>query len=147
MVQLTEVDYHERHPEHGELQVGSDRSFAWVFTVVFSIVGFLPMAFSNGGPRIWALGVAGAFFGLGLIVPSVLHPLNVLWMRFGALLHLIVSPIILGFLFFVTVTPMGLIVRALGNDLLRLKHDPEASSYWIAREPPGPPPESMKNQF
>ena len=146
-MKLTDVDYHAQHAEHGELQVGSDRSFAWVFTVVFSIIGFFPVVFSSGGPRIWALGLAGIFLGFGLIAPSVLHPLNVLWMKFGALLHKVVSPIILGFLFFVTVTPMGLAVRWLGNDLLRLKHDDEASSYWIERQPPGPPPESMKNQF
>ena len=147
MVKLTDKNYHASHAEHGELEVGSDRSFAWVFTVFFALVGLFPVVFSSGGPRLWALGVSGAFLGLGIVAPSVLHPLNVLWMRFGGLLNMIVSPLVLGMLFFVTVTPMGLLVRLFGNDLLRLKYDKESSSYWIDREPPGPPPETMKNQF
>ena len=147
MVQLTDRNYHAGHVEHGELQVGSDRSFAWVFTVVFALIGLYPAFFSNGGPRLWSLAVAGAFFGLGLIVPSVLHPLNVLWMKFGLLLNKIVSPLILGLLFFVTVTPMGLLMRMLGKDFLSLKMQQDARSYWIERKPPGPPPETMKNQF
>ncbi len=147
MVKLTDTNYHARHPDHGELQVGSDRSFAWVFTGFFAIVGLAPVFFSGGGPRLWAVATAGVFLGLGLVVPAVLHPLNVLWMRFGALLNRIVSPLVLGLLFFVTVTPIGLLMRWLGNDLLRLKYDKAATSYWIDRDPPGPPPETMTNQF
>ena len=147
MVQLTDRNYHADYAEHGELEVGSDRSFAWVFTVFFLLVGFYPTVFGGGGPRLWALTVAGVFFGLGLVVPRVLHPLNVLWMKFGALLNMIVSPLVLGLLFFVTVTPMGLLLRLTGKDLLNLKLDKSSRSYWIDRDPPGPPPETMKNQF
>ncbi|MEL7368945.1 MAG: SxtJ family membrane protein [Myxococcota bacterium] len=145
-LKLTDKNFHAYHKEHGELEVGSDRSFALVFTVVFSLVGLFPVFFSTGAPRLWALGIAGVFLGLGLIVPHLLHPLNVLWMKFGALLNAIVSPIVLGGLFYLVVTPMGLIVRLFGHDLLRLKLD-DSSSYWIRRDPPGPPPASMKNQF
>ncbi len=97
--------------------------------------------------RLWALIAAGVFLVPALVFPKVLHPLNKLWMRFGALLQKIVSPIVLGALFFLTVTPMGLLMRLIGKDLLRLKKDPDASSYWIERTPPGPPPDTMRNQF
>jgi hypothetical protein len=88
-----------------------------------------------------------AFAGAALLRPGVLAPLNRLWMRFGLLLAKVVNPLVLGLLFFVTILPIGLIMRALGKDLLRLKLDRSARSYWIAREPPGPPPPSMRNQY
>jgi hypothetical protein len=77
----------------------------------------------------------------------VLSPLNRLWLRFGLLLHKIVSPLVLGIMFFLVITPIGLLMRAVGKDLLRLKFDKRSSSYWIERLPPGPPPESLKDQF
>jgi hypothetical protein len=138
--------HHETFARDDHLQVGSDRSFGIVFTVFFGIVGGLPLL-GGGGPRLWAFGVAGAFLGAAFVAPKVLHPLNVLWMRFGALLNLIVSPLVLGLLFFLTITPIGLLARLMGKDLLRLRWDKQAPSYWIVRTPPGPPPETMKNQF
>ncbi|MBT3401824.1 MAG: hypothetical protein HN420_17765, partial [Rhodospirillaceae bacterium] len=91
--------------------------------------------------------VAIAFLAIAFLRPGLLAPLNRLWTRFGLLLHRIVNPIVMGFLFYLTVTPMALIMRALGKDLLRLKRDPEAKSYWIERTPPGPAPDTMSNQF
>ena len=82
-----------------------------------------------------------------VLAPKLLVPFNRLWARFGLLLHRITSPLVLGIMFFVVITPMGWIMRALGKDLLRLKIDPAATSYWIARTPPGPTPESLKEQF
>ena len=80
-------------------------------------------------------------------MPKILSPLNRLWFRFGLLLHHIVNPVVMALLFFTTVTPMALIMRLLGKDPLRRKFDPEADSYWIPRQPAGPAPETMKNQF
>lgn len=135
------------HRSHDEAEeIGSDRSFGIVFTVFFAVVGCLPLL-SGGQPHIWALGVSGAFLLVALAVPKILHPLNVVWMKFAALLNSIVSPIVLGLLFFVTITPIGILMKLLGKDLLRLKFDKGAKSYWIERDPPGPPPESMSNQF
>lgn len=97
--------------------------------------------------RLVAAIIAGAFLVTALAMPKVLRPLNVLWMRFGLVLQKIVSPVVLGILFYVGVTPLGIIMRLTGKDLLRLKLDKSAPSYWIVREPPGPAPDTMRNQF
>jgi hypothetical protein len=77
----------------------------------------------------------------------VLAPLNRLWLKFGLLLHKVVSPIVLGVMFFLVITPIGLTMRAFGKNPLRLKLDKQSGSYWIERVPPGPAPESLKDQF
>ena len=137
---------HESLARDGELAVGSDRSFGFVFAVFFALVGLYPLFF-GGAVRAWSLGAAGAFLLVAVTIPRMLHPLNVLWMKFGSVLHRIVSPIVLGLLFFVTITPMAVLMRWMGKDPLRLRFDRGAESYWIPRDPPGPPPETMKNQF
>jgi hypothetical protein len=88
-----------------------------------------------------------AFAGVALVRPALLTPMNRLWTKFGLLLSKIMNPLVLGILFYATVVPIGLLMRATGKDPLRLKFDRAAPSYWIVREPPGPPAESMKNQF
>jgi hypothetical protein len=93
------------------------------------------------------LGVAAAFAILALLWPALLAPLNKLWLKLGLLLFKVVNPIVLGLLFYVIVAPIGLLMRALSKDPLRLRREPEALSYWIVRSPPGPEPDSMKNQF
>lgn len=96
----------------------------------------------------WALAVAAIFLTVSFIAPRLLRPLNRLWMRFGALLHRIVSPVVLGVIFFVVVTPVALVMRLKGRDALRRRFDPDASTYWIARDPPGPDPRtSFPRQF
>lgn len=138
-------DFHEAPPDEA-LVVASERSFGVVMAVAFGIVGGLPLL-RGGEPRMWAWGVALVFGLITLLRPPLLRPLNVAWAHLGALLNKIVSPVVLGALFFLVVTPMGLYQRARGRDLLRLKRDPTAPSYWIPRDPPGPAPESMRNQF
>ncbi len=91
--------------------------------------------------------VAGTFLVLTLSVPKVLGPANRMWTKFGLLLHNIVSPLALGILFYLVVTPTGLLMRIFGKDPLRLRLDTAADSYWITRSPPGPDAESLKNQF
>ncbi len=80
-------------------------------------------------------------------MPSLLAPLNRVWTKFGLLLHKVVSPIVLGVMFYLVITPTGLLMRLFGKDPLRLKFDGTAKSYWIPREPPGPKPDSIKDQF
>ena len=82
-----------------------------------------------------------------LVRPSLLAPLNRLWMRFGLLLHKIVNPVVMGIIFVLTVVPIGLVMRMIGKDILHLRFDKQCDSYWIRRDPPGPSPESMDNQF
>ena len=92
--------------------------------------------------------VAAAFAVLALVQPQLLHLLNRAWLAFGRLLHRIVSPLVMGMLFFAAVTPTGWLMRLRGHDLLSLKRRPELKSYWIRREAESQPaPETMKNQF
>lgn len=137
---------HEDFGREAKVEGSSDRSFGAVFAAVFAIVGLWPLT-GGGGVRIWSLGIAAAFALAALARPGLLAPLNRLWMRFGLLLHRVVSPLVMGMLFYLTVTPTGMLMRALGKDPLRLRRDPGAQSYWIERDPPGPAPETMKNQF
>jgi len=124
----------------------SDRFFGLVFTVFFLIVAVWPLLH---GKSLRPLGfvAAGIFLTLALTVPVLLAPLNRLWTKFGLLLHRITSPIILGIMFFGVITPIGLLMRLAGKDLLRTKFDRNADSYWIKREPPGPEKTSLKQQF
>ena len=137
---------HESFQREEQVQGSSNRSFGLVFATVFASVGLLPLFF-GGSIRSWALIVAGAFALAACAFPKVMAPLNVLWTKVGLLLHRVVSPIVLGIMFFLVFTPIGLLMRLLGNDPLRLGFDKNARSYWIERTPPGPPPESLKDQF
>lgn len=97
--------------------------------------------------RVWALVLTAAFFLAALARPRILAPLNRLWLRVGLLLHACLSPVILGLVFYTTVTPIGLVRRLLGADPLRLRLDRDAVTYWIERDPPGPAPDTMRRQF
>lgn len=128
------------------VQMGSDRSFGLVFAAVLALVALWPLK-SGGEIRLWAAGAATAFLVLALMLPRLLRPLNLVWFKFGMLLHRVVTPLVMGLLFFLTVTPVGLLMRATGKDPMRLKRAPQAASYWIVRTPPGPSADSLKNQF
>ncbi len=137
---------HESFERANDVKAGSERAFGLVFAAFFALIGFWPLL-AGTGPRLWALAVSALFAGAAFLAPGLLKPLNRLWFRFGELLHKIVNPLVMGLLFFLTVTPIALLMRVAGKDPLRLKFDRGAKSYWIAREPPGPAPESMRNQF
>lgn len=122
----------------------SDRGFGLVFAAVFGVIGAWPLL-GGGAPRLWALVAAAAFLAVAAAAPRLLAPLNRAWTRFGLLLGRIVTPLVMGLLFYGMVTPMGLAMRALGKDPLRRRFDRAAASYWIARRPPGPAP--MSRQF
>ena len=124
----------------------SERAFGFVFGAVFVVIGVWPLI-NGGSPRIWALVVALSMVSAGLWHPSLLARPNRLWLQLGALLHRIVSPVALAVMFFLVVTPTGLLMRLLGKDPLRLKRDPGAKSYWIARDPPDPREGGMRDQF
>ena len=137
---------HEDFSREEHVTAGSDRGFGLVFAGFFALVSAFSWWRGHAGWH-WTLPLAAVFLVIAYTYPRVLAPLNVVWMKFGLLLHKVVTPLILGLLFFVTITPIGLIMRAFGKDFLRTKMDPGAKSYWIERAPPGPPPQSMKNQF
>ena len=128
------------------MQGSSDRAFGLVFATVFLLIALYPLFF-GAGIRWWAAVVAAVFGACAVAVPRLLAPLNRAWTRFGLVLHKIVSPVVLGIMFFGVILPTGLLMRLLGKDPLRLAFDPAAPSYWITRQPPGPAPESFPDQF
>jgi hypothetical protein len=117
-----------------------------VFAVVFLLIGVWPL-FHEAPLRWWACGIAAVFAIIAVAKPALLAGLNRLWIKLGILLGKVVSPIALGLVFYAVLVPIGIVMRLAGKDPLRLKHDVTAPSYWIPREPPGPPPDSMNNQF
>lgn len=139
---------HESFERRQELNAGSDRSFGYVFAAVFTIIAVAQ--YWDGRPlataAVW-LAVAGAILLVAFVAPALLRPFNRLWFRFGLLLHRIVTPVVMGLIFFVAVTPVGLAMRVFDRRALSLKFEPGTESYWIHRTPPGPPPGSFGNQF
>jgi hypothetical protein len=140
------VSTHEDFSRKQEIRGPSDRSFGWVFAIFFGFVGAWPLV--HGRPlRPWALAVALAIAAVTLARPRLLHPANVVWMKFGLLLSKFVNPIVTGLLFYLVITPIGLLMRMFGKRPLPLQFESAASSYWIERRPPGPKPETMSQQF
>lgn len=131
---------------HNEVKAGSNRSFGMVFTIFFAVIALWPLLNSNE-IRIWAGITSFVFLVVSLFIPVILAPLNKIWFRFGLLLHHIVNPIIMAVMFFLIFTPVALMLKVMRKDLLRLRLDKKANTYWIDRDPPGPDPESMRNQF
>jgi len=136
---------HESFDRDEAAQPGSDRTFGLVMAGALALLS-LVNGWHLGRVWPWTLAIALLFVIAALLWPSSLRPLNRLWMKLGLLLHRIVNPIVMGLLFYGTIWPTGLVMRMRGRDLLRLKRDPSAASYWIARAP-GPAPETMKDQF
>ena len=125
-----------------EVKIGSNRSFGIVFFVVFLIIATYPLI--NGGElRLWSLIISIVFLFLGLVNSKILNPLNKLWFKFGIFLGKIISPLVMGIIFFLVVTPIGLIMRLLNKDLLNLKFN-NNNTYWIEKTEPK---SNMKNQF
>ena len=115
-----------------KIKISSNRNFALVFFVVFLIVGLWPLTF--GYPiRIWSTVISLVFLILGLMNSKLLTPLNKLWFKFGMILGAIVAPIVMAAVFFLVVTPIGLIMRVMGKDLLGKKYNKEKQTYWIKR--------------
>lgn len=142
MKPATHEDFSRKEPIRG----GSDRSFGLIFALFFTVFATLPLL--GGKPvRLWALAAAGAFLCAALVLPALLHPFNWLWTRFAWLIGKVTNPILMGLMFYLIFTPAALICRLLGRDSLRLKFEGGAGTYWIPRNPPGPAPESMRNQF
>ena len=128
--------------DHKDIKVGSNRSFGLVFFVVFLLISIYPIL-KDGNIRIWSLIISFIFLVLGLLNSNLLSPLNKLWFNFGLFLGKIISPIIMGIIFFLVVTPIAVIMRLLKKDLLNLKFK-ENNTYWIDKSGPK---SKMKNQF
>jgi hypothetical protein len=139
---------HEDFGRVEEVQRSSDRSFGLVIAAVFAIVAFFPLLHTPpSAVRWWALVIAAIFASLALFWTAPLAPLGRLWFLFGLFLASIVSPIVLALLFYVAVLPIGLLMRIFGKSTIASGRDRRAETYWMPREIPGPPPETMKRQF
>ena len=125
-----------------ELKISSNKSFGIVFFIFFLLVSLYPLL-KNENIRIWSLIIALIFLVLGLFNSKILSPLNQLWFKFGLILGKIISPVIMGIIFFGVVTPIGFLMKILNKDLLSLKFNKE-KSYWIEKNGIK---SKMKNQF
>ena len=125
-----------------KIKISSNRSFGIVFAFVFLLIALYPLSYS-GEIRYWSAIISLIFLVLGLLKSKILTPLNKLWFKFGIFLGKIMSPLIMGIIFFLVVTPIGLIMRLLGKDLLNLKYE-NKNTYWIEKTGPK---NKMKNQF
>ena len=125
-----------------DIKISSNRSFGIVFFIVFLLIAIYPL--TNGDEiRIWSLIISSIFLILGALNSKILTPFNKLWFKLGIFLGKIVSPLVMGVIFFFVVTPIGLIMRLLGKDVLNLKYN-KNKSYWIEKNGPK---SKMKNQF
>jgi hypothetical protein len=146
LIPKTSATHHELLNLEPGVRISSDRVLGLVLGAFFALVAVLPVV--RGGPvRWWGFAASLVCFGVALAVPRILHPLNVVWVRFAILLHRIISPIAMALLFFCGFAITGLVLRVFRKDLLRLKASADQDSYWITRDPPGPAPQGMTHQF
>ena len=116
-----------------DIKIGSNRNFGIVFSIVFLLISLYPL-FKSGDIRVWSLIVSFLFLILGILNSKILTPLNNLWIKFGELLGKIIAPIVMGVVYFIILTPISLLVRIFGKDLLGLKYSKNLNSYWITRK-------------
>lgn len=141
-------NFHESFASAHAVGGSSDRAFGLTVGGILALLGVWRWWAVGLGPLALLLLIAGIALGIGgALAPAALAPLNRAWTRLGLLLGRIVTPVVMGVVYVLAFVPTGLVMRARGRDLLRLRREPDASTYWIERRPPGPPPESMVNQF
>ena len=143
------ADLHEDFDRGDEIKGSSDRGFGLTVGGILAAIGLFRWwkVDEFNTVTIILLLMAVPLVLLGLLAPRALAPLNRAWTRLGLLLAKVTNPIFMGLIFFLTVTPIALLMRLIGKDPLKLKLDRDAESYWIERTPPGPSPESMRRQF
>ena len=128
---------HEDVDRETHAKLSSDRTFGLVITAAFAFFALKPLV-GHRPMRTWCIIASGLFFLAALLTPSLLHPLHLAWIRLGELIGKVTNPIVTGLMFFLLFAPVAMWLRFFGRDLLRLKPDPGANSYWIPRSPPGP---------
>ncbi|MGH1480691.1 MAG: SxtJ family membrane protein [Geminicoccales bacterium] len=149
------MSLHEDLQRNEEIKGGTDRGFGLTVGGILLAIALIRIGIGYMRSGMIEIGWLELVFGsiglaliiMGLVASALLRPLNVAWTKLGLLLFTIVNPIVLGVIFIITIVPIGLALRAFGKDPLRLSFEPEASSYWLPRDPPGPSPDSMKQQF
>ena len=145
--------FHEDFSRKEEIKGSSDRGFGLtvggILLAIAAVRALLHLW--DGSAAGWleaALGAIGvALLGFGVVAPAALAPLNRAWTKLGLILFKVVNPVVLGLIYLTTIVPIGLLLRLFGHDPLHRKFERQAASYWVVREPPGPAPETMSNQF
>jgi cell division protein FtsW (lipid II flippase) len=139
---------HDSFTARTRIKESSDRSFGLIVGIALAIIG--GVRFHLHALTAIEIGLFAAALLLiitGLVAPRLLRPANKAWLKFGRLLFMISNPVMMALIFFISFVPVGLIMRLAGKDILRLKFDARAETYWLDRNPPGPAPEMMKFQF
>lgn len=137
---------HERFDRQERVEGSSDKGFGLVFAAFFTIIAAFMTWKGSPSALGWGLAAAACVI-MAYGAPRLLSPLNRMWMKLGLLLFKAVNPLVMGILFLLVITPMGLLMRLFGKDFLRLRGDEKAPTYWLPRTPPGPSGESMRQQF
>ena len=114
------------------MKLPTNRNFGIVFFVIFLLISIWPMIVGQSSIRLWSLIISLIFLVLGILNSKLLSPLNFAWMKFGEILGKIIAPIVMGLIFFIVVTPIGLLIRLIGKDILKLKFS-KKNTYWIKR--------------
>jgi hypothetical protein len=140
-----QTNFHESF-RRDEVVQGSERNFGFVIAAALVVITFLPLI-RGAVPRWYLLPVSAVLALLAWLSPSLLRPLNRAWHHLGLLLQKVVNPVVMLVIFAFGIVPTGLVLRSMRKDPLGRKFDPDAETYWIKRDPPGPPPGTMKNQF
>lgn len=140
------ANFHEVLTRGEAVQGASDRSFGLAFFSLFTLIGLIKL-WSEAASGFYWLGAAGVMLIFALLAPSALRPFNRLWLNLGMLLYRVTNPVVMALLFFLVVTPMGVLMRITGRRPLQLTREPATRSYWIERRPPGPAPAGMDRQF
>ena len=141
-------NFHESYGRKERIEGPSERSFGFTVGGILAAIGFVMWIFGKLGLATYILwGIGGALILAAIVVPALLKPLNRAWMKLGLIGFKVINPIVLALIFFVTILPIGLLMRLFGKRPLALHFDRAASSYWIKRKPPDPKTESMKHQF
>ena len=125
-----------------KVKLPSNRNFGFVFFIVFLVIALWPLL-KGENLRLWSLLISTIFFILGLLNAKILTPFNKIWMKFGEILGSVISPLVMGVIFFGIVTPTGLLLKLIGKDVLKLKED-KKDTYWIEKDNSN---NNMKNQF
>jgi Saxitoxin biosynthesis operon protein SxtJ len=140
--------FHEDFSRHDDVESGTDRSFGLTVGGILLLIAAARSYFHGLGWVQYGLaGIGVALILLGLIAPSSLHGLHRAWVRLGLIMFRVINPVVLGLIYAVVIVPIGFLMRLTGRDPLHLKFDARAASYWVTRDPPGPAPDSMTDQF
>lgn len=140
------MNSHEDYQREHAIELPSEKSFGLVMAGFFAAIGIF-RAWKRGSINPVLFLISAAFLAAAFFRPQLLKTLNILWAKFGLLLGKVMTPIVMGIIFFLVVSPLGIFMRMLGKDPLQLEFEPDLKSYWIARNPPGPKAESMRQQF